>query len=129
MTIKVYTASKLAQAPLWKRLIVEWWEIDFTARWVVQHVGTTPDHPCFARIFWEHDHADVASADVVLLYAEANEHLRGGLVEAGIAIALDKKVIVVGEHPDYGTWQYHPNVHRVPDLEHARILLRTMAMT
>jgi hypothetical protein len=126
--MKVYTASKLSKAPMWRKLINEWPEVDFTARWVTKHVGTTPDHPCFAKVFWQHDFADVKLADVVLVYADEGDHLRGALVEAGMAIAFGREVIVVGEHPDYSTWQFHPSVHRVPDLEHARTLLATMAM-
>lgn len=129
MRLKVYTASKLAQAPRWRDLHEAWPEIEFTARWVTLHVGERADHACFARVFWEHDLADVVASDVVLLYAEEDEHLRGGLVEAGMAIALGKAVIVVGDHPDYGTWQFHPRVQRVPDLAYARMLLQTMAKT
>jgi hypothetical protein len=126
--IKVYTASKLDQAQRWKDLALEWTEVKFTARWVSQHVGSTPDHECFAKVFWEHDAEDVFASDVVLVFAESHEHLRGALVEAGMAIAFGREVIVVGSHPDYGTWQYHPAVYRVPNLDYARILLQTMAV-
>lgn len=123
--IKVYTASKLAQADRWKRLVDEWPEVHFVARWP-GYVGVVPDEPDQAEVFWQHDIEDVTSADAVLVYAEAGEHLRGALVEAGAAIALGKPVIVVGTHADYGTWQYHPLVHRVADLDGARELLQTM---
>jgi len=126
--IKVYTASKLDQAQRWKDLAKEWIEVEFTARWVSHHAGTTPDHECFAKVFWQHDVEDVLAADVVLVFAEPHEHLRGALVEAGMAIAFGLQVIVVGTHQDYGTWQYHPAVHRVPDLDYARTLLQTMSI-
>lgn len=128
MTIRIYTASKLRHAPLWRGLIEEWPEIEFTARWPVKHVGTVPDDPSYARVFWEHDLEDVSKSDGVLLYAEDSDKLRGGLVEAGMAIALGKFVIVVGKHFDYGTWQYHPLVHRSPNLDAARLLLTCMGM-
>lgn len=126
--IKIYTASKLIHAELWKRLIEEWQEIEFTARWPVMHVGIVPDAAHFAKVFWEHDLEDVNRSDGVMVYAEPNDKLRGALVEAGMALALDKFVITIGSHSDYSTWQYHPRVHRVPDLDHARILLTCMAM-
>ncbi len=126
--IKIYTASKLIHAGLWRELVETWTEIEFTARWPVKHVGTVPDDPSYARVFWEHDLEDVSKSDGVLLYAEKGDHLRGGLVEAGMAIALGKFVIVVGDHPDYGTWQYHPRVHRAANLDAARLLLTCMAM-
>jgi nucleoside 2-deoxyribosyltransferase len=126
--MKVYTASKLNKKDLWIELARDWTEIQFTARWPVKHVGTVPDDPCFAKVFWVHDEEDVAAADVVLVYAEPEDKLKGALVEAGMAIATGKHVIVVGEHPDYGTWQYHPRVHRVKSLDDARLLLLTMGM-
>jgi nucleoside 2-deoxyribosyltransferase len=92
------------------------------------HVGKTPDDECFAKVFWQHDTEDVRECDVVLVYVEADDHLRGALIEAGMGIAFEKDIIVVGEHPDYGTWQFHPWVHRVKDLDSARILLRALAM-
>jgi nucleoside 2-deoxyribosyltransferase len=126
--IRIYGASKLSHVEMWKRLIEEWTEIEFTARWPVKHVGTVPDAAHFARVFWEHDLEDVRSSDGILIYADPEDKLRGALVEAGMALALGKFVIVVGEHVDYGTWQHHPRVHRVPDMEHARMLLLCMAM-
>jgi hypothetical protein len=35
-------------------------------------------------------------------------------------------VILVGEHPDWGTWQHHALVHKVTDLDSALKLLRCM---
>ncbi len=129
MRMKVYTASKLSDAPLWRRLRDDWPEVTFTARWPVCHVGTVPDTACFAKIFWQHDVEDVSASDVVVVYTESSiNHLRGALIEVGIALALSKEVIVVGDHPDYGTWQYHKSVHRVNDLLQARQLLQTMAL-
>ncbi len=130
MRLKVYTAGKLHDAPLWRALRDEWPEVIFTARWPVCHVGTTPDSPCFAKVFWEHDFVDVSEADVVLVYSHSRaDQLRGALVEVGMGLALAKEIICVGEHPDFGTWQYHRNVHRVSDLAEARLLLSTMTLS
>lgn len=60
---------------------------------------------------------------MVLVYAEEGEHLRGALVEAGMAIALGKTVLVIGDHPDFGTWQHHPKVIHAADLDQARTRL------
>lgn len=132
--MKVYTASKLKEGPRWRRLAAEWPEVEFVARWPFMHVtddgapGWPDDCAAHGSIFWQHDHEDVARADVVLLFAaDPSDVLRGGLVEAGMAIALGKTVIVVGENPGYGTWQFHQQVKRVPTLDAARSLLRLMA--
>jgi nucleoside 2-deoxyribosyltransferase len=126
--MKVYTASKLSEASRWQRLAEEWPEVEFVARWPFKHVGVVPDTETFAKVFWKHDLEDVTRADVVLVYAALDHKLRGALVEAGMAIALGRCVIVVGDHPDYSTWQYHPLVYRAADLDEARALLATMAM-
>jgi nucleoside 2-deoxyribosyltransferase len=126
--IKVYTASKLKHAPLWKQLKEEWIEIEFVARWPFFHVGNIPDTSYYAKVFWKQDLEDVQLSDIVLVYAEEGDKLRGALVEAGMAIALGKEVIVVGESPDYGTWTWHSNVYRVSDLTDARLLLGCMSL-
>ncbi len=128
--LRVYIASKLADAPLWRSLREAWPEVEFTARWPVCHVGTTPDTEGFAKIFWDHDLADVGAYDVVLVYTASRTYqLRGALVEVGMGLALGKEIVVVGNHPDYGTWQHHRNVHHASDLDEARKLLETMAMS
>jgi hypothetical protein len=117
--IRVYTASKLSTAPLWRTLDAEWPCVFFHARWLKHNVIGTPDDAEFAARFWVEDHEDVATADAVMLYAETGQHLRGALVEAGIALALKIPVVIVGDHPDYGTWRYHPGCIRVASLEDA----------
>lgn len=117
--IRVYTASKLAQAATWRLLQKQWPQVFFHARWLRHNELGTPDTPENAARFWVEDEQDVKTADAVLLFAEPAEHLRGALVEAGIAIANNIPIIIVGEHPDYGTWQYHPGVARVADFQEA----------
>lgn len=134
MRLKVYTASKLKEGPRWRRLAEEWPEIDIVARWPFLHVtsdgapGWPDDCAAHGSIFWQHDYEDVSRADVVLVFADqAEDVLRGALVEAGMGIAMGKTVIVVGSNSGYGTWQYHQQVKRVPSLDAARSLLRLMA--
>lgn len=132
--MKVYTASKLSDGPLWRRIATEWSEIEIVARWPFSHVTDTgaPDWPedCAAHgaVFWQHDHEDVVRSDVVLVYTDSDEPLKGALIEVGMAIALAKMIIVVGRHRSYSTWWYHPQVRRVASLDEARSLLRLMAI-
>lgn len=121
--IRVYTASKLQNGAMWRDLHARWPHVYFHARWLKHNQIGTPDHPDLAVRFWVEDENDVRSADALLIFAHPGEHLRGALVEAGIAIACKIPVIVVGDHSDYGTWQYHPGVTRVADLEAAGELL------
>lgn len=133
MRLKVYTASKLKEGPRWRAIASKWPEIEVVARWPFLHVtddgspGWPDDCAAHGNVFWQHDHEDVARADVVLVYGESDDALRGALVEAGMAIALGKTVIVVGQCAAYGTWQFHSQVRRVGSMEAARSLLRLMA--
>lgn len=123
---KVYTASKTSRAPEWRVLKDAWPEVEFTARWP-WYVDRIPQDPQYARIFWVHDLEDVAKSDAVLVIGSDGEKLKGPLIEAGAAIAMGKQVIVIGTHPDYNTWQYHPQVHRASTLDEARTLLELLA--
>ncbi len=122
--IRVYTASKLAAAEVWKHLHEKWPDVYFHARWLKHMDLKTPDDRSLAAQFWVQDEEDVRHADVVLVYGREGEKLRGALVEAGMAIALGIPVVVVGEHPDYSTWQWHPGVTRVLDLDAAERYLK-----
>lgn len=122
--IRVYTASKLTTASLWRELSKKWPHVLFHARWLKHNEIGTPDLREYAGRFWMEDQQDVKCADAVLVYAKEGEHLRGALVEAGMAIAFTIPVIVVGEHPDYGTWQYHPCVERAKDIDEAGQMLK-----
>lgn len=124
--LKVYIASKFFHGARWRNL--GWDEFVFTSRWFSLYHDHVPDEAQFAKLGWMHDIEDVESADVVLVYGgdQADDRLCGALVEAGAGLAFGKTV-VVGPNPDFGTWQFHPNVHPVGTLEAARTLLRLMA--
>lgn len=124
--IRVYTASKLSKAQMWRELYKQWPHVYFHARWLKHNEIGTPDLQEYAGRFWLEDEEDVRYADALLLFAENDEHLRGALVEAGMAIAFKIPVIVVGNHPDYGTWQHHPGVQRVADFNEASALLQKL---
>jgi nucleoside 2-deoxyribosyltransferase len=121
---RVYFASKLKHGEKWRD--IKDVRVHAHARWLKHNEIGTPDTPEFAKRFWVEDHQDVASSDCVIVYAEDGEHLRGALVEAGIALALDIPVFVIGSHPDYGTWQYHPTVRRCKTLEDAFAILEKL---
>lgn len=124
--IRVYTASKLSTAAFWRDLQKRWNHVIFHARWLRHNEIGTPDELEFAPRFWKEDELDVMHADAVLVYAREGEHLRGALVEAGMAIAYGVSVIVVGKHPDYGTWQHHPMVTRMDTIESAGEYLKRL---
>jgi len=124
--LRVYPASELSRANTWRRLCDTNDHIILNARWLKHIKIGTPDTPDRARSFWLQDERDIKSADVLLVWAEDGEHLKGALVEVGMAIAYGVPVITVGKHCDYSTWQYHPGVTRAYSITHAMALLRDM---
>jgi hypothetical protein len=134
--IKVYCASKLEAAQGWRDLENEWFNrpdvnVEFTGRWYKYFEGReimAIDSPAVAQAVWMKDMEDVLSSDVVLLLGTQGKHLRGGLVEAGMALGAGKFVIVVGEHPDYGTWQYCERVIRAKTLDEVLAVLYTLSV-
>lgn len=127
--MRVYTASKLHHAPKWRSLIEAWPEVTFTAHWPlidVCEMAQSDQDIALCVQGWIINFDDISNSDVVMVYAEPKDHLRGALVEAGMAIPMGKKVIVVGEHTDYGTWRYHPSVLWAADLDEARTLISSL---
>lgn len=117
---KVYTASKLHHAPQWRALAMQYSStVLITSRWISMppfDKAEETDHE-LARAGWIIDEDDIRESDYVLCFSAEGEVLRGALVEAGMGIALGKKIICCGASPSFGTWQYHPKViARVADL-------------
>lgn len=125
---RVYFASKLHHAPQALTLIRDWPGIHFTARWPLMH-GVIPDDSSMAHQFWQDDFDDIARADIVLAWAKPDDKLRGALVEVGIGIGLGKKIVLGGEHPDFGTWQFHPSVVRMSNMTAALDFCRNFRRT
>lgn len=117
--IRVYFASKLEEAERWRTLCARFPHFQAHARWLKHCKLETPDTAEHAADFWLQDEQDVRDADAVVVFGMGDQKLRGALVEAGIAIACGVPVIVVGDHPDYSTWQHHPGVHRMATLDAA----------
>ncbi len=125
--IKIYIASKLNYAEKFRAYREQWKAdgIDLHARWfdqahIEQNEQPTPED---FHIFWLVDEEDVKTSQALILYGERNDKLRGALIEAGIAIAQGLLVIVVGDCPDFGTWQHHPLVCRADSFEHAKTMI------
>lgn len=121
----IYIASRASlpeRAARWKHLRdVEGWLIVST--WIDEAgEGETND---FSEL-WSRIEAEVKSAERLIFYAEANDFpLKGGLVEAGIAISAGVPIFVVTPgvviEPrscrPVGSWMKHPLVRVVPSIE------------
>lgn len=109
---------------MWRALRSQWPEITFTSRWIDEaHKWSGADFMETCRQAWTANDSDVHRAEFVITYADARDQLRGGLVEVGMALARRKRVLCIGTHASYGTWQYHPLVARCPSFESAREII------
>lgn len=110
--MKVYIASKACHRPHWRKLAKLF---NITSRWIYlddKHIGTTlGENDLDYTKLWVECIEDVCKSDCVIVYCEYNEVLKGALVEIGAALALGKRVYLVGDLVAYnanGTWQNHP---------------------
>lgn len=116
---RLYTASKLSDCQYWldfRTLYAD--KVDFTARWLdfFSANGSFDDAKMplsIKRAGWVTDIDDVRFSDAVVVKAPSSGNLRGALVEAGVALGLGRPVYLLGDCPDYGTWQHHPLVYRM----------------
>ena len=125
MPLKIYIASKISHGEkLFKWSTTHNMQIHtFTSNWYRPPFKGMSEDPGFAKMFWEMDIYDVKLCDILLLYAEPEDNLRGALVEVGVALSDKKAVLIVGENDGHGTWQHHRGVFKVKDLEEAERFL------
>ena len=123
--LRVYPASKIPLGWFWLDLHDRWKEIYIHARWIKHWANKTQETPANAREFWVEDFEDIENADLVVVYAQENDQLRGALVEVGYALCLGLPVVLIGNHKDFGTWQHHPDIIKVANLIEFRKYLKT----
>lgn len=87
----IYIASKSKHGPRWVTLRNRGWPICST--WIDESgEGQTSDW----RDLWDRCVNEAASADVMIMYVEPGEVMKGGLVEMGAALARGVRVFYVG---------------------------------
>jgi hypothetical protein len=68
-------------------------------------------------LHWQKCITEATAADVVLMFAQADENQNGALLEVGAALAAGKRVYLVSPH-DW-SWAHHSNVRRFDTLAEA----------
>lgn len=112
---KIYIASKARHRPRWREFR-DGMGYQIISRWIDtgdKYIGTTAGDAMSDldyRQLWRECVQDVRDCDVLVLYVEEGEHLKGALIELGIALGLKKEIIVTGPLGDNGTWHYHDKV-------------------
>ncbi len=124
MIPSVYGASKINEWETWVELKKSRQDIRFTAGWPDLSAKGVSNHPDNCKIFWLHDFADIHQADYVLVLPPRDGVLRGALVEVGYGIACGKHIVLTGDCPDYGTWQFHPMVTKVASIDEALTFIK-----
>ena len=104
--MKLYIASDIRHAKRWitfrekcypQITVVSSW-IDFLKN---GEPAGLPEH--IIEQAWDNNITDIALCEMLLLYHEAGDRMRGVLFEAGIAFALKKQIIFVGDESVLGT--------------------------
>jgi hypothetical protein len=113
----VYCASKSRHAPWWQALRA--CGLDLRASWVdaeFNHTGAEPDNDEW-RHHWVTCIREASEADIMLVYARADERQMGALCELGAGLAAGAWVYLVSD----SAWSigHHPRVRVFPDLQSA----------
>ncbi len=112
---RVYTASKTRHAQVWRDVRAAG-QVDVVSTWIDEaEQGQTAN---MAEL-WARCLREVRSADALILYRPIRgEHLKGALVEAGIALGSHKPVYFVGD-PERYSFLNHPFVVRPASIAEA----------
>jgi hypothetical protein len=112
----VYIASKTKYAPLWRQMRDEQ-GIPIIGTWIDEAgAGETSD---FADR-WRRCIAESSSCDLFILFVEPDDHIKGALVELGVALHAERSVAIVGDCPSVpASLMHHPNITRYASVEEA----------
>jgi len=105
----LYVSSKLKHADMWKQLD----RIDIISSWI-----DGDELSCATQLddMWHIYMKEIAQCDVLIVYFEDGEIMKGCLIEVGAAMMMNKEIHVIykGEtaqlRSQVGTWIYHSNV-------------------
>lgn len=91
---------------------------EICARWINDTFAPTNEYLESDRVrIAQEDADDVAACDALVLLAGPDRYPGGKFVEAGIALGLSKKMIVVGRRENMLLW--HKSIQQVADLAEA----------
>lgn len=111
---------------MWREIQQTVPHVFFNARWVKRAERESDLKEGDFLDLWHECQADIESSDVVLVYAEEGDVLKGALVEVGIALANRIRVLLVTPEKNrlaYGTWIHMDEVEWLTSMEEAISLL------
>jgi len=116
----IYVSSKLRHRDLWLSS-----RLPISSSWI--HGAELPPEECSAM--WDRYRGEIASSDALLLYLEHGDHLKGCLLEIGVAFDKRLPIVIVWNGPlamlanAVGTIVHHESVVVVPTMDEAEELL------
>ena len=123
----LYVASRAsipARSKMWRNMRAASWPI--VSSWIDQ--AGVQETSCMTKL-WADIQAEISVSSLLILYAEDGDFpLKGGCVEAGMALAMGKPVLVVTtcKASDIGSWTKHPQVRiqtEMPSLAEAHAIM------
>ncbi len=113
MVAKVYVISKIKYAEMWREIREK---INIISSWI--DIENEEDPDLLAKM-WSSFIEEASTCTHAIVYAEDEEHLKGGLIELGAAIAGGATIYVIGHVPELRTVQFHPRVNLVSSISDA----------
>lgn len=99
----IYIASKTSHAERWRALRYD--GVPIISTWIDEAgLGQSKS----LQDLWERCVSEVLRASCIIAYREADEVLKGGLVEIGVALGAGKPVFLVGFHESNFSFKNHP---------------------
>lgn len=113
--MKIYIASHSKEDAEYVADVLELKGHEIVSRWIQQPFEATETYSIPERQFIaKMDADDVAVCDCLVLLAGPERYSGGKFVETGIAMALGKRVVVVGRRENMLLW--HPKVEQIDDV-------------
>lgn len=112
----IYASSKLKHRGMWLAT-----GLPIVSSWI--HGEEMAPSECSAM--WDRYRAEVDASDCFLLYAEADDHLKGCILEMGMAFERGLPIVIVWAGPvralaaSIGTIAYHRSVQVIETMEQA----------
>lgn len=112
---RIYTASKVHRAPMWRQLRKEYspW-LNLISTWINEDI--TPMMESDAETCergWIKNITEAGDCNWLVCYAEKDDPLSGTLVEIGAALGSGATVYILGDCSRYSTWRHHPFVEHL----------------
>jgi nucleoside 2-deoxyribosyltransferase len=120
--LKIYLAGKWEENKIISEYAAELRSLahEITIPWFEWHVGPEISQKQGAM----EDTQGVRMADCCIFIFEKDLNYRGAYTELGMAIALGKRIIVVGHAGDRNIFLHYPLVEQVETWEEAKIVLK-----